>query len=67
MKISGYIWWWLDDDKGALLFDLTISCEFGLEKSFLLPPRVPSRFDSGRVISLVLRIIERFNDYISYC
>lgn len=49
---TGDIGRWLGNIEIALLFHRAIWSELGLEKPLLLPPRVPSRFDSNRVIAI---------------
>lgn len=56
---SRTIWWWVDNDKGALILDLAVLVELGLEKAFLLPPLVPSSLDGDRVIGCIVGVAER--------
>jgi hypothetical protein len=62
VKVSGNVWWGLDDDEGSFGFDFAICCEFRFKKPFLLPPCIPSGFDSGRIVGFILRIVEGLYD-----
>ncbi len=59
MQGTGDIRGRMDNDEAALVFDVAIGFELGLEVTLLLPPGVPCRLDGNRVICLEVGVFER--------
>jgi hypothetical protein len=62
VKVSGNVWWGLDDNEGSFRLDFAIYYEFRFREPLLLPPCIPSGFDSGRIVGFILRSLEGLYD-----
>jgi hypothetical protein len=62
MQSAGDIWWRLHDDKGSFWLNVPVRGKLRLEESLLLPPSIPCRLDSGRIVGFVLRIFKGFDN-----
>lgn len=48
----------VDDDEAASFLDVAAGGELGLEEALLLPPLVPGRLDSNRVVGLEVGVVK---------